>query len=306
MRASANCEQTGQSLVAMTVDVFETHRRLLITVAYEMLGSGADAEDVLQESWLKWNVVNQPEVREPRAFLVKIVTRTSLDRMRSIARRREEYVSPWLPEPLLTAPDVAEDLELAESLSVAMLLVLRTLTPTERAVFLLRDVFDVGYDELADAVGKTTTAVRQIAHRARTHVAARRPHGVSSQAETQVALEAFLRALDTGELQPLVDILAPDVVALGDGGGLKRALPRPVVGADKVGRLLGAGMATPGAHWSAELAQVNGWPAMICRLDGEIDSVLSVHVQDGMVSAIYTVRNPDKLSRIMHQTFLTR
>ena len=220
---------------AVSEDPFVTHRRLLFTVAYEMLGSAADAEDVLQESWLKWDGVDRSEVRDPRAYLVRIVTRTALDRLRTVARRREEYVGPWLPEPLLTSPDVAEDLELADSLSTAMLLVLETLTPTERAVFLLRDVFDLGYDELADAVGKTEAAVRQIAHRARAHVAARRPRKAASQAETRAALEAFKRALETGDLQPLVDILAPDVVALGDGGGIKQALPRPVMGADKVG-----------------------------------------------------------------------
>ena len=147
----------------MSEDPFATHRGLLFTVAYEMLGSAADAEDVLQESWLKWDAVDQAEVRHPRAFLVRVVTRTSLDRLRTVARRREEYVGPWLPEPLLTSPDVAEDLELADSLSTAMLLVLETLTPTERAVFLLRDVFDLGYDELAEAVGKSEAAVRQIA-----------------------------------------------------------------------------------------------------------------------------------------------
>lgn len=291
----------------MTENAFVIHRRLLFTVAYEMLGSAADAEDVLQESWLKWDAVDQSEVRDPRAYLVRIVTRKSLDRLRTLARRREEYIGPWLPEPLLTAPDVAEDVELADSLSMAMLLVLETLTPTERAVFLLRDVFDLGYDELADAVGKTPAAVRQIAHRARAHVAARRPRGVTSQAETQAALEAFLRALNTGDLQGLVDILAPDVVALGDGGGVKQALPRPVVGADKVSRLLGVGISTSRDRGMvAELAHVNGWPALILRHDGAIDSVLSVGVEDGLVTAVYTVRNPDKLSRMISETAFAR
>src|SRR6478609_1156502 len=148
-------------------DPFVVHRRLLFTVAYEMLGSAADAEDVLQESWVKWSRVDQAEVRDPRAYLVRVVTRASLDRLRVLAHRREDYVGPWLPEPLLTAPDVAEDAELADSLSTAMLLVLETLSPTERAVFLLRDVFELGYAELAEAVGKSEAAVRQIAHRAR-------------------------------------------------------------------------------------------------------------------------------------------
>jgi RNA polymerase sigma-70 factor (TIGR02957 family) len=290
-----------------TEDAFVTHRRLLFTVAYEMLGSAADAEDVVQESWLKWSRVDQGEIRDHRAYLVRIVTRTALDRLRALARRREDYVGPWLPEPLLTAPDVAQDVELADSLSTAMLLVLETLTPTERAVFLLRDVFDVGYGELADAVGKSEAAVRQIAHRARAHVAARRPRGEPSQAQARSALEAFQRALETGDLQGLVDVLAPDVVALGDGGGVKQALPRPVMGADKVGKLMGFGLAAARElGMSMELVHVNGWPALLIRLEGEIDSVLSVRVDDGLVSGIYTVRNPEKLSRMVEEAGLAR
>ena len=291
----------------MTDDPYVTHRRLLFTVAYEMLGSAVDAEDVLQETWLKWHRADRAEVRDPRASLVRIVTRTSLDRLRAVARRREEYVGPWLPEPLLTSPDVAEDLELADSLSTAMLLVLETLTPTERAVFLLRDVFDLGYGELAEAVGKSEVAVRQIAHRARGRVAERRPRKAASQAETRTALEAFMSTLRTGDLQHLVDVLAPDVVALGDGGGIKQALPRPVMGADKVGKLMGVGIAAAREMgMSMELVDVNGWPALLIRLDGEIDSVLSVRVDEGLVSAIYTVRNPEKLSRMVEESSLTR
>ena len=291
----------------MSEDPFVTHRGLLFTVAYEMLGSAVDAEDVLQESWLKWDRADRGDVRDPRAYLVRIVTRTALDRLRTIARRREEYVGPWLPEPLLTSPDVAADVELADSLSTAMLLVLETLTPTERAVFLLRDVFDLGYGELAEAVGKSEAAVRQIAHRARGRVAEGRPRKAASQAETRSALEAFMRTLETGDLQHLVDVLAPDVVALGDGGGIKQALPRPVMGADKVGKLMGVGIATARQlGMSMELVQVNGWPALLIRLGGEIDSVLSVRVDEGLVSAIYTVRNPEKLSRMMEESTLTR
>ena len=291
----------------MSEDPFVTHRGLLFTVAYEMLGSAVDAEDVLQESWLKWDRVDRDDVRDPRAYLVRIVTRTALDRLRTIARRREEYVGPWLPEPLLTSPDVAADIELADSLSTAMLLVLETLTPTERAVFLLRDVFDLGYGELAEAVGKSEAAVRQIAHRARGRVAERRPRKAASQAETRSALEAFMRTLETGDLQHLVDVLAPDVVALGDGGGIKQALPRPVMGADKVGKLMGVGIAAAREMgMSMELVHVNGWPALLIRLGGEIDSVLSVRVDEGLVSAIYTVRNPEKLSRMMEESTLSR
>ncbi|MFB6396792.1 RNA polymerase sigma-70 factor [Polymorphospora sp. 2-325] len=290
----------------MSGDPFLRHRSLLFTVAYEMLGSAADAEDVVQEAWLKWDGVDQAEVRDPRAYLVRVVTRKALDRLRTLVRRREEYVGPWLPEPLLTSPDVADDVELADSLSTAMLLVLETLTPTERAVFVLREVFDLGYDELAEAVGKTPAAVRQIAHRARTHVAERRPRGAASPAEARGALEAFQRAIETGDLQGLVDLLAPDVVALGDGGGVKQAMPRPVMGADKVARLITAGLATVVDRLSAELVQVNGWPALLLRLDGEIDSVMSVRVVEGPVTGMYTVRNPEKLSRILQEVSLSR
>ena len=174
-------------------EAFVAHRNLLFTVAYEMLGSAADAEDVLQETWLRWAGVDLGTVRDQRAYLVRITTRQALTRLRTLGRRKESYIGPWLPEPLLTAPDVAEDVELADSVSMAMLLVLETLTPTERAVFVLREVFDLGYDEIAEAVDRTPATVRQIAHRARAHVAARRPRAVVSPAETQDAFEAFQR-----------------------------------------------------------------------------------------------------------------
>ena len=271
-----------------------------------MLGSAADAEDVLQETWLRWAGVDLDTVRDQRAYLVRITTRQALDRLRTLGRRKESYVGPWLPEPLLTAPDVAEDVELADSVSMAMLLVLETLTPTERAVFVLREVFDLEYDEIAEAVDKSPAAVRQIAHRARAHVAARRPRGVVSAAETRDALEAFQRAIETGDLQSLLDILAPDVVFLGDGGGVKQAVLRPVVGADKVARLLAAGLARIAGAASLEPAQVNGYPALIVRLDGEIDTVVAVRIDDGLITGLYAVRNPEKLSHMERETALRR
>ncbi|MER6513880.1 RNA polymerase sigma-70 factor [Nonomuraea sp. NPDC001636] len=286
--------------------VFVAHRNLLFTVAYEMLGSAADAEDVLQETWLRWADVDLAAVREERAYLVRIVTRQALDRLRALGRRKESYVGPWLPEPLLTAPDVAEDVELAESVSMAMLLVLETLQPTERAVFVLREVFRLDYDEIAEAVGRSPSAVRQIAYRARAHVAARRPRGNTSPAETRAALQAFQRAVETGELQSLLDVLAPDVVALSDGGGLRHALPRPVVGIDNVARLLAAGWWKHDADRSVELVQINGGPGLLVRIDGEIDGVVAVRVENGYVTGAYHVRNPDKLARMGRQTTVTR
>jgi RNA polymerase sigma-70 factor (TIGR02957 family) len=289
-------------------EAFVAHRNLLFTVAYEMLGSAADAEDVVQETWMRWVGVDLDEVRDHRAYLVRITTRQALTRLRTLRRRKESYVGPWLPEPLLTAPDVADDVELADSVSMAMLLVLETLTPTERAVFVLREVFDLNYDEIAGAVDKSAVTVRQIAHRARTHVAARRPRGTVSRAQAREALDAFQRAVETGDLQQLLDILAPDVVLLGDGGGVAQAVRRPIAGADKVARLLTAGLRKVAALASLELqrVQVNGWPALIVRLDGEVDTVVAVRIDDGLVSGLYAVRNPEKLSRITRETTMSR
>ncbi|HEY7012055.1 MAG TPA: RNA polymerase sigma-70 factor [Streptosporangiaceae bacterium] len=287
-------------------EAFVAHRNLLFTVAYEMLGSAADAEDVLQETWLRWVGVDLGTVRDQRAYLVRITTRQALTRLRTLRRRRESYVGPWLPEPLLTAPDVAEDVELADSVSMAMLLVMETLTSVERAVFVLREVFALEYDEIAEAVDKSPAAVRQIAHRARAHVAARRPRGPVSAAETRHALEAFQRAIETGDLQGLLDQLAPDVVLLGDGGGVKQTVVRPIVGAGRVARLLALGLPHLAGAASVESAQINGGPALIIRLNGEIDNVVAVRIDDGLISGLYMVRNPEKLSRVERETAVSR
>ncbi|MFZ0191362.1 MAG: RNA polymerase sigma-70 factor [Streptosporangiaceae bacterium] len=287
-------------------EAFTAHRNLLFTVAYEMLGSAADAEDVLQETWLRWAGVDLDTVRDQRAYLVRITTRQALSRLRTLRRRKESYVGPWLPEPLLTAPDVAEDVELADSVSMAMLLVLETLTPTKRAVFVLREVFDLEYDEIAEAVDKSPAAVRQIAHRARAHVAARRPRGVVSPAETRAALAAFQRAAETGDLQGLLDILAPDVVFLGDGGGVVQAVLVPVVGAGRVARLLAVGLGRIAATASLQPVQVNGYPALILRLNGDVDAVIAVRIDDGLITGLYAVRNPEKLSRVERETAMSR
>jgi RNA polymerase sigma-70 factor, ECF subfamily len=286
-------------------EAFVAHRNLLFTVAYEMLGSAADAEDVLQETWLRWAGVDLDTVQDRRAYLVRITTRQALIRLRTLSRRKESYVGSWLPEPLLTAPDVAEDVVLADSVSMAMLLVLETLTPTERAVFVLRDVFDLAYDEIADAVDKSQAAVRQIAHRARGHVAARRPRGVVSPDQTRDAIEAFRRAADTGDLQGLLDILAPDVVFVGDGGGVAQAVLAPIVGAERVARLLAVGLARIDAA-SLQQVEVNGYPALILRLDGDVDTVVAVRIDDGLITGLYAVRNPAKLAHMDRETALRR
>jgi RNA polymerase sigma-70 factor, ECF subfamily len=284
-------------------DTFVAHRNLLFTVAYEMLGSAADAEDVLQETWLRWAEVDHAEVRDARAYLVRITTRLSLNLLRTVQRQREAYVGPWLPEPLLTTPDVAEDVELADSVSVAMLHVLETLTPSERAVFVLREVFDVPYDDIAAALDKSAAAVRQIAHRARSHVEARQPRIDVSMRERDAAVDAFLLAAQSGDLDALMDVLSPDVVLVTDGGGKKRAALRPILGRDKVVRFLGA-VADPDA--TASLGEVNGGPALVVTIRGEVDTILTFLVEAGLVTGLYAVRNPEKLRHLAEPVTLAR
>ena len=285
---------------------FVAHRNLLFTVAYEMLGSAPDAEDVLQESWLRWVKVDLAQVRDHRAFLVRITTRLSLDRLRHLKRRKEAYVGPWLPEPLLTAPDVAEDLELAESVSMAIMVVLETLSPTERAVFVLREAFGVAFGEIATVVDKSPAAVRQIAHRARRHVEARRPRAVVSPREARAAVDSFQHAVETGDFENLLDILAPDVVMVADGGGVKQAALRPVIGAENVVRMIAGGLRKADIRLTAEPIEINGSPALLLRVDAELDGVLAMRVEDSRVTGLYYVRNPEKLSRLTSETPLTR
>ena len=289
-----------------TGDPFVTHRSLLFTVAYEVLGSAADAEDVVQETWLRWADVDQAEVRDPRAYLVRIVTRQALNRLRTMARRREEYVGEWLPEPLLTSPDVAEDVELAESVSMAMLTVLETLGPTERAVFVLREAFAVPYDEIAEAVGKSSAAVRQVARRARTHVDARRPRMEVSRSEQQEVVERFLRAMTTGDVQGLLEVLAPDVLVVADGGGVVSAIRVPIVGAQPISRALARFAKIAPAGMTSAPARVNGGPGVRLEVDGVLDTAISLVIEGGLITRIYAVRNPSKLTRLEQETRLTR
>lgn len=281
------------------------HRRLLFTVAYEMLGSAADAEDVLQEVWLRWADVPASEVRDPRAYLVRITTRLALNRLRTLSRRREEYVGPWLPEPVLTGGgdpvsgdlgtgDPADAVALADSVSTAMLLVLETLKPVERTVFVLREVFGLPYAEIAAVVDRSEPAVRQVGARARARVAARRPAREVESQELALVVDRFLGAAAGGDLSGLVDALAPDVVLVSDGGGRVSAALRPIHGADKVLRFL-AGVQPADAV--LEVHPVNGSTGLVVLVDGRVDSVVTADLTDGLVSSIYVVRNPDKLAR---------
>ena len=287
-------------------DPFSEHRALLFTIAYEMLGSAADAEDVVQDSWLRWSAVDQTRVADPRAYLARVVTRQALNRLRTLQRQRETYVGPWLPEPLVTTHDVSEDVELADAVSFAMLVVLETLAPVERAVFVLREVFGFDYDEIASTVDKSVVAVRQIAHRAREHVRSRRPARTSDRAEHDAVLERFLAAAGGGDLQTLLDVLAPDAVLLSDTGGKAKAALRPISGSDKIARLLVALNADAGDA-SFEMLTANGASAVLVHMGGpEGDSLFGLAVDAGRVSTIYLVRNPDKLSDLGAQRTVSR
>jgi RNA polymerase sigma-70 factor (ECF subfamily) len=289
----------------MNGDAFEPCRPRLLGIAYGLLGELTEAEDVVQDAWLRWDGADAEAIRNPEAFLVTVTTRLALDRLRSARARREVYVGPWLPEPLLTVKDVADDVELADSVSTAMLLVLQTLTPVERAVFVLREVFDVPYDEIAEGVDRTPAAVRQIAHRAREHVAARRPRQRVDRVEHAAVLERFRVAADTGDLQALVDVLAPDVLLVTDGGGVRKAALRPILGRDKVLRFLEA--VTPqDVDVELRVELVGGQPGLVAVLDGVVDSVITIEVVDGVVGSLYFVRNPDKLTRLGHEVRLSR
>ncbi|MFD7625240.1 RNA polymerase sigma-70 factor [Streptomyces sp. NPDC059851] len=286
-------------------DEFTRHRALLFSIAYEILGSVADAEDVLQDSYLRWRSVNRTTVENTRAYLARIVTRQALGVLRSAVRRREQYVGPWLPEPLVTdaagdAPDGIDHVLTGEAVTTAMLLVLEALTPAQRAVFVLREVFGFDYAEIAAAVGKSEAAVRQLNQRARSSVRARRHTAVATPAEAQPVAERFLTAAATGDVQGLMDLLAPDVVYLADGGGVVNAVRRPVVGPDKVARLL-LGLLAKGARMGeldVRIGAYNGMPSLAVLIDGELDQVTSVEIRGGVVTALYCVRNPAKLTAV--------
>jgi RNA polymerase sigma-70 factor (ECF subfamily) len=290
-------------------EIFAEYRPLLFTVAYEITGSVADAEDVVQDSWLRWAAVDPSDVLTPRAYLAKIATRLAINKLRSAARRREEYVGPWLPEPVLTSPDVADDVVLADSVSMAMLVVLETLTPDQRAVFVLHEVFGFSHPEIAAAVGKTGPAVRQILRRARQQVLERRPARAASAAgpATDAVLQQFLVAASTGDLQGLMDLLAPDVVLITDGGGIKAAALRPILGADKAARfLVGVGANKINGELRVEPALFNSSAGSVVYIGGEADAVGTIEVVDDRIVAIYLVRNPEKFAGLDAPRILSR
>ncbi|MGY1832573.1 RNA polymerase sigma-70 factor [Geodermatophilus sp. SYSU D01180] len=279
---------------------FDAHRRLLFTVAYQMLGSVADAEDVVQDAWLRWSAADRDDVADPRAYLVRVTTRLALDRLDSARARREAYVGPWLPEPLLTdgAADPADEAVLGEEVSLALLVVLESLSPAERAVFVLREVFGLPAAEVAAVLGRSEAAVRQIGHRAREHVAARRPRFDADRATHREVTERFLAACAGGDVDALLAALAPDAVLMTDAGGRARAALRPITGADKVARFLAAvipgGMSQPGLRMV--LTDVNGRPGVAAWTDGEPLVAVSLVVTDGLVQQVLVVLNPDKLA----------
>jgi RNA polymerase sigma-70 factor (TIGR02957 family) len=280
----------------MAADVFTDNRPLLFSVAYRLTGSVADAEDVVQDAWLRWSRVDADGVREPKAYLVKTVTNLALTELTSARSRRETYVGPWLPEPLLTSPDTAEGVEMAESVSLAMLVVLESLSPLERAVFVLGEVFGYGQAEIGEMIDRDPAAVRQLAHRAREHVQARRPRYTTDAATQADVVARFRDACAGGDLAAMMELLAPEVTAWSDGGGKVTAARRPLYGADNVARWLMGVLAKPGTQGlEMSIATVNGAPALLGSYGGVLAGSLSLDVDNGRVMAIRMTLNPDKL-----------
>ncbi len=284
-------------------DIFQFYRDLLFAVAYRMLGTVADAEDTVQDAWIRWSSAPRDDVAEPKAYLVRIVTNTALDRLRLAKARRESYVGPWLPEPVLTGPDVADRAELAESVSVAMLVVLESLSPEERAVFLLREVFGFRHAEIAETLGRSEAGVRQLAHRAREHVQARRPRFEVDSGQRREVTERFLAAATGGNLEELMAVLAPDVVLVSDGGGKAQAPRSPIVGAAKVARFLQGVSGRPymgiePGDVSVEVVAINGSTGLLVTARGRVIAAATTVVADDKITAIQLVANPDKLQAI--------
>ncbi|MEU9167947.1 RNA polymerase sigma-70 factor [Streptomyces sp. NPDC048420] len=286
------------------IDVFEEHRPVLLGVAYRMLGRVADAEDVVQEAWLRWSGADRSDVREPRAYLVRVTTRLAIDRLRQVKARGETYVGPWLPEPYVTdfgetVPDTAEQAVLADSVSLAVLVVMESLSPLERAVFVLREAFGYPFADIAAMLDRGEPAVRQLAGRARKHVDERRPRYEVDPVRRRDLTERFLAAAGGGDLEGLMSLLAPDVRLVGDSGGKTKAPLRVLESADHVGRFL-VGVAergVPDLTW--RFLELNGGPAVVALAGGKPDSVFQLDVLDGRIQSVYIIRNPDKLRSLM-------
>jgi RNA polymerase sigma-70 factor (ECF subfamily) len=277
-----------------------THLRpLLFTIAYEILGTATEYDDVLQESYLRWAAVDLDGVQDTKAYLAQLVTRQALNALRAQARRREEYVGPWLPEPLLDAGDASSDVVLAESVSMAMMVVLETLSPDERAVFVLREVFGFGHDEIATTIGKSTAAVRQMAHRAREHVQSRRKRFEPVDPKQSLELTAqFFATAATGDIDALITMLAPDVVWTADSDGKASAARKPVAGAQRVARLILGLLRFAGDDGRVEPAFYNGAPALVLYLGDNLEGVISVEITGGVITHFYAMRNPEKLGGV--------
>ncbi len=283
------------------LETFNQHRPLLFAIAYRMLGKVTDAEDMVQETFLRWQQTAQATVKSAKTYLLTIITRLCIDHLRSARMQREQYVGPWLPEPIVTqqTDDPAALLELADSLSMAFLVVLERLSPIERAVFLLREVFEYDYDEIAQMVGKSPANCRQILRRSRQHITAQRPRFPVSHQQQEEITAQFLEASTQGNLQGLLALLAKDVTYWSDGGGQVAAALKPLQGAMKVARFLLAVR----SKWVSEavtyIIDINGQPGIITFVDGCIHSVTTFDIVDGYIQSVYTVRNPEKLKRIM-------
>ena len=285
-------------------------RPLLFTIAYEILGSTTESDDVLQDSYLRWAQIDLSTVHDTKSYLARLVTRQALNALRAGARRREDYVGPWLPEPLLLEEqDASADVVLAESVSMAMLVLLETLGPDERAVFVLREVFGFDYGEIAEAVDKPAATVRQIAHRAREHVHARRRRFAPVDPEQNARITAeFLAAAASGDVQTVMSMLAPDVAWTADSGGKASAARRPVIGAEKVARavvgLVGRGMQLPDVR--VETVICNAAPALLIYQADRLEGVFTVEIVDGKISNFYAMRNPDKLAAVATARTISR
>jgi RNA polymerase sigma-70 factor (ECF subfamily) len=278
---------------------FDRYRPLLFSIAYRMLGSVMEAEDIVQEAFVRWQGASEGEVRSPRAYLSAVVTRLCIDQLRSARVRREEYVGPWLPEPLPEEPDIADTAALNESLSMAFLVLLESLTPTERAVFLLREVFDYDYGEISHLVGKSEANCRQIARRARGYIAAQRPRFERSPEQEERLTESFLEACMDGDMEGLLGLLAEDIILWSDGGGKVRAALNPIRGSDKVARFFMGilGKAPPGLV--VRQTKVNGHPGIIgYYADGQPQSVTTFDIADECIRAIHILVNPEKLGNV--------